>query len=133
MFEGFDNTTEEEEIIKLLECTTEVENLFMVSPVPFIIRLLELLRLHAVFCQSLLKRLDAKTKFLRKFIPLVQLAREFARERDTTVKRANDAEANARKVVEAELSLLQEENRMLTDQNLELTGLARSMFLTFDC
>ena len=45
-------------------------------------------------------------------------------ERDATVRRANDAKANVRWLVEAELSLLQEENRMLRDQNLELTGSA---------
>ena len=81
----------------------------------------------------MLKRLDAKTKFLRKFIPLVQLAREFAQERDAAVKRANDAEANARKAVEAELCLLREENRALRDRNLELTGSSRSMSLSFVC
>ena len=43
MFEDFDDTTEEEEIIKLLECTTKAKNLFMVSPVSFLIQLPELL------------------------------------------------------------------------------------------
>ena len=56
------------------------------------------------FHQSLLKRLDAKNKFLRKFVPLVQPACEFARERDATVRRADAAEANARKAVQAELN-----------------------------
>ena len=41
--EGFDDAAEEEEIIKLLECTNEAENLFMVSPVPFLIQSPELL------------------------------------------------------------------------------------------
>ena len=41
--EGFDDEAEEEEIIRLLECISEVENLFMVSPVSFLVQLPELL------------------------------------------------------------------------------------------
>ena len=76
------------------------------------------------FFQSLLKCFDAKNKFLRKFIPLVRPAREFAQERDASVRRANAAKANARRAVQAELSSLREENRAPRDQNLELTGSA---------
>ena len=77
---------------------------------------------------KLLKHFDAKNKFLRKFIPLIKPTREFARERDAAVRRAEAAEASAYRVVQAELSSLREENRALRDQNFELTGSARGKF-----
>ena len=68
--------------------------------------------------------MKAKNNFLRKFIPLVKPALEFAQEGDATVRRANTAEEVARKAVQAELSALREENRALREQNLDLTSLA---------
>src|SRR5438105_12164875 len=98
-------------MIMIFEFTTEVYNLFMVSLSASLCCLYSVtqiveLKLLFSFCQSLVKRFDAKSKFLRKFIPLVQPTHEFARERDAIVKRANDAEANAQWSMEAELSLL---------------------------
>ena len=77
------------------------------------------------FRQSLLKHFDTKNKFLRKFIPLIKPAREFARERDAAVRRAEATKANAHGEVQAELSSLREENLALWDRNLELTGSAQ--------
>ena len=108
----------------MMEHTTEEEKLFLVSFVYFLIPLLKLLSWSCLsfFLQSLLKCLDAKNNFLRKFVPLVKPAHEFAREKEVAMSRAK---AEARAKVQAKLNSLREENRALRDRNLELIGSIR--------
>ena len=67
-----------------------------------------------------------KNKLLEKILPKIKPARELVQERDEVIKRTGEAEANACKAVEAEMKLLQADNRRLRDENLKLTELAQS-------
>ena len=78
--------------------------------------------------QSLGERLQAKSQFIRKVIPDLYPLRVLKEERDVVIRRAEEAEAAARETVRADISRVQEENRKLREEVLDLRGGMRGKY-----
>jgi len=79
--------------------------------------------------QEVLRIFNTKNRFLQRIIPRLRSIGELVREKKKAEDHTEKAEYRAWKAIEGELKMLQEENKRLRDQKLELTSSAHGKFL----
>ena len=63
-----------------------------------------------------------KGEFFREFLPKVERVRDLEREKSAAMKHSEEAEANARAAIQAEMTHLREQVSKLREENFDLRG-----------